>query len=197
MFTNSLNIRIYQPRAQSHVVCMLLLLSCQHSSLVTQAAGTGMNYCLGYQPFCECKSIEKIECRNVRDLARLFFFRSRTDIANYKRIDYMSLEAATTTATTSPPGQSDSGGVLLNSSLQLDGLVFDSSRFQFILSNFAGLELEHGLFSRAQLANGLFNRLVLSNVTLKFLYRGKTEFDWICDLVVDDKNLRPLFSSFK
>lgn len=147
---------------------------------------SGSNYCMSYQPFCECKSIEKIECRNLRDLNRLTHFRrTRSDIPNYKRIEYLRLEAAS------------GGDVTLSSALQIDGLVFEPARFQFILSNFAAIELEAGLFSRSQLASGHLHRLWLSNLTLKFLYRGKSEFDWICDLVIGDGHLKPLFSAFK
>lgn len=167
-----------QPKCQTLMILILSLVVGLSSS----------HYCMNYAPLCECKSSEKIECRNVRDLSRLSF-RSRAEIADYKRIEYMRIEAG------------GGVGVVLDSSLQLDGLMFDPQRFQLILANFVGIELEtQSLFSRSQLAaapTGLLNKLVLSNFTLKFFYRGEANFNWICDLIVGDRHLRPLFSLFK
>ena len=91
--------------------------------------------------------------------------------------------------------------IIFDNQLDLRHLTFDTKRFQFILENLEGIEITFNPFLTLN-ESPLFHQqrlhyLSISNSNFKFFYRNNT-FDWICDLVMNaDKNLKPLFSSFR
>ena len=161
-------------------------------------AKRSINYCMSYQPYCECKSNEKIECRHFNDLSRLNF-RTKQIVPNHKRIHLLKLEPLADEL------------VVFDAKLNLTGLIFDQAKFHLILNHFDGIELDANVFanfnnfqhyttSTAIMINPPrlhLNKLFLTNFNLKFFYRANPDFNWICDLVIQDTRLMPLFASFR
>lgn len=155
-----------------------------------------LNHCLNYQPYCECKTTEKVECRDFRNFTELNFKMKHQYIPNYKRIHYFKLH----------PQEP----IKFDNSLDLGGLNFDHQRLQLILNNFNGIQLESNPFNvyikksierlgytSNDETNFLFNKIIMNNFTFKFFYRQSSDFNWICDLIIKDAQLKPLFSSFR
>lgn len=135
-----------------------------------------INHCLTNLPNCECQSSEKIECKNFKNYADLNF-------TNMKKIQYIKLEPV--------------DSIRFDKSLDLTGINIDLARFQFYLSNIDTIELTSNPFlNHIQQTGELLNYFFLNNSSLRFLYRNKP-FDWFCDLVLNDFELKPIFSSFK
>jgi hypothetical protein len=141
------------------------------------------NYCFNYWPECFCSLINRIECHsNFSSLKQL---KLNELISN--RISYLSIES--TDHRQKPK--------FLNNELNVSGLLLDSSRFHFVLSNIDGIELTENPFSNYTHANKRqLSHLLISNSTMEFFYRGKN-FEWICDLIVYDNTLMPIFASFR
>lgn len=69
-------------------------------------------------------------------------------------------------------------------------------KFELKLNNFNGIELNENPFHEQTLMNlKRFSYFHLNNSTMQFFYRKK-HFDYICDLVLTDTSLNPVFSSF-
>lgn len=70
----------------------------------------------------------------------------------------------------------------------------------YVLENIESIELTQNLVINTNNSNDeafeLKNYFYLSKSVFKFLYRNNT-FDWICDLMMHDMKLFPIFSSFK
>ncbi len=78
--------------------------------------------------------------------------------------------------------------------MSLTTLNFDPNKFEFKVNNFDGIELTENPFK--EYTSNRLPYFHMNNSTFQFLYRQKS-FDYICDLVVLDMHMRPVFSSFK
>lgn len=87
--------------------------------------------------------------------------------------------------------------ILNEKDINLRNLNFDIGKFELKLNNFDGIELSENPFHSHTITNlKRFSYFHLNNSTIQFFYRQK-RFDYICDLVIMDVNLNPIFSSFK
>lgn len=85
-------------------------------------------------------------------------------------------------------------GVILDDSLSLKNLDFNVNKLEFKINNFDGIELNENPFSAYK--DHRLPYFHMNNSTFQFFYRQKS-FDYICDLVILDMHMRPVFSSFK
>ena len=135
------------------------------------------NYCLNYRKSCFCQSNERIECNNFSEFKEL----KLSEITNDKTLTYIRIKP--------------SNSIILDNRLDLNGLNIDHNRIQFVFENLLGVEITSSPFESVSV-NKQLSYLSINNSTLDFYYRNKT-FDWICDLVLSDFKLKPLFSSFR
>ena len=157
------------------LIAAILSLSRAHSD--DAAFKKPFNYCLNYKKSCFCQSNERLECNNFSEFKEL----KLRDLTNDKKLTYIRIKP------TSP--------LILDNRLDLNGLNIDHNRIQILFENLLGIELTSSPFESVNV-NKQLNYLSISNSTLDFYYRNKT-FDWICDLVLSDFKLKPLFSSFR
>lgn len=151
----------------------------QISSEADKARGS-LNLCYEYSPKCTCPHFSHVECRNFTSLSELNFTSKQIQLTSKRNVvNYLEIE---------PLGDS----VQLDESLDLDGLWFRYDRTKIVLSKVNSFELTANPFANLPIRINLY----LKNSSLNFLYRER-EFDWICDLVVNDNTYLPLFASFK
>jgi hypothetical protein len=84
-----------------------------------------------------------------------------------------------------------------NQTLRANESKRELGRNNFVLDNLNSIELTQDLIKAGPTTStSAIRSLYLSKSTFRFLYRNNT-FDWICDLVMHDMGLQPLFTSFK
>lgn len=141
-----------------------------------------INYCMKYLPYCECRSSERLECSNFEKFSKLNFRDPvKIKLSNLKQYYLMKLNPKVP--------------LKLDESLNLSELNLDINKFQFILNNINSFELTSNPFHIYKLLGSL-PIISINNSSFSFVYRGK-EFDWLCDLVIKDSQLYPIFSSFR
>ncbi|CAF0946404.1 unnamed protein product [Brachionus calyciflorus] len=143
-----------------------------------------INHCLNYEPQCQCKSSERIECTNFNNFTKLNFkLPTNKKMPNLKHYYYMKI--------------SPNEPIKFDNALNLDDLNLDMNKFQLILNNIDSFELTSNPFLKyTQKTETPLSVISINNSSFKFVYRNK-EFDWFCDLVTKDTELNPLFTSFK
>lgn len=141
-----------------------------------------INHCMSYLPFCYCKSSERIECTDFDKFNELDFRQPvKKKMSNLKQYYLMKIEPKTS--------------LNFNDSFSLADINLDLKKFQFILNNMNSFELTANPFHKFSLFGSLAI-ISINNSSFSFTYRAK-EFNWLCDLVIKDNQLFPLFSSFK
>ena len=167
------------------IICILNQPRASLSYSLINPQQQGVNHCKYFeQQWCTCDSIEKLECTNFVSLNKLILHKPA------------GLELKLSSLTLEPKFNSNQT-VVLDNKLDLNTFDFDSTRFELKLNNFDGIELNENPFHAHTLKNlKRFAYFHLNNSTLNLFYRHKS-FDYICDLVLMDTNLKPVFSSFK
>ncbi|RMZ94098.1 hypothetical protein BpHYR1_016171 [Brachionus plicatilis] len=141
-----------------------------------------INYCMNYLPYCDCRSSERIECTNFDSFDSLDFKQPiKKKMSNLKQYYLMKIEPKS--------------ALKFDHSFSLNHLNLDMNKFQFILNNIKTFELTANPFHNHSLLASLAV-ISINNSSFSFVYRGN-QFNWLCDLVIKDSQLNPVFSSFK
>lgn len=132
-------------------------------------------FCPQSRPQCSCLADDILQCDNFTSLNKL-------------KLD--SKLASVTLASTDADFR-------LNYNINIDNLNLDEYTFELRLTNLNGIDIDENPFlNQTVKLEKQFSYLHLSNSTLNFYYRKKS-FEWICDLVVNDETLFPVFASFR
>jgi hypothetical protein len=165
------------------LICLIIFVNISQS--LVQLHYASKNHCSYASNTCFCESNEKIECQNFAKLSNINLSKSRM---NDFKLSSIMLHPVT---------NSSNRTVVLNNELNIDTIEFDMSKFELKLTNFNGIELNENPFHKSTVKNTKrFSYFHYNNSTVQFFYRKKS-FDYICDLVLMDMNLTPVFSSFK
>lgn len=134
-------------------------------------------YC-PYSPQCVCTAKDAIECYNFQSFTELNFpTDSSLKVSNLK----ISSKLAQ---------------LRLNNDLNASNLNLDFYNFELRLENLDGIELNENPFFNKTTDNTQLLYLHISNSTFEFYFRNNS-FDWVCDLVINDQHINPIFASFK
>jgi len=171
----------------SHILYLLpFLLAC--SLLTNNHSASGVilytyttNQCRSLLPQCVCDTGLEIECKHFNSTLELQLNRRKP---HKQELVSLSLTA------------SDRRQAILDSDLDVSSLNMDMDKFELKLNNFNGIELNENPFHAETVKNlKRFSYFHMNNSTLQFFYR-KRHFDYICDLVLMDSSLTPVFASF-
>jgi len=132
-------------------------------------------------PQCVCDTAVEIECRQFNNTRELQLNRR-----DPHKQDLISLSLTA----------SERYQAILDNDLDLSSLNLDMDKFELKINNFNGIELNENPFHAETVKNlKRFSYFHMNNSTMQFFYR-KRHFDYICDLVLMDSTLTPVFASF-